>query len=295
MRRRTDISETLLRIFEHLKGALLAGIVIVAILGIMVGYRYYRYSQEDPQYCASCHLMKEAFTEWQKGRHRDIVCQRCHQLSILEQNQLLVAYVVKGGKQRFSQTHGRKKPWNACKKCHIEEVAQGSITLNKSYGHALHVFMQQIECRTCHKGTVHDFHPNEKACQGCHKDRGVHGIGMEAFSCLKCHSFSEKTPSMIPRDRCIKCHSHIPKTGPMSNLLCHECHKPHGQIKPTSNVCISECHSNEASVGQHGLHIKVGLDCLYCHKPHSWRVGKQKARIICTKCHQYKEPEVFIY
>lgn len=280
---------------EHLKGFILAAIVIVAVLGAIVGYRYYRYSQDNPQYCASCHLMKEAFTEWQKGRHRDVVCQKCHQLSILEQNQLLVAYVIKGGKQRFSQTHGREKPWNGCKKCHIDEVAQGSITLNKSYGHALHVFMQRIDCKICHKGTVHDFHPNEKACQICHKDKGVHGIGMEAFSCLNCHAFSEKTPSMIPRDRCIKCHTNIPKTGPMSNLLCHECHKPHGQIKPTSSACISECHSNEASVGQHGLHMKKGLDCLYCHKPHSWVVGKQIARILCTKCHAYKAPEVFIY
>lgn len=295
MKKRRDIPESLTNLFEYLKGFILAAIVIVAVLGAIVGYRYYRYSQDDPQYCASCHLMKEAFTEWQKGRHRDVVCQKCHQLSILEQNQLLVAYVIKGGEQRFSQTHGREKPWNGCKKCHIDEVAQGSITLNKSYGHALHVFMQRIDCKICHKGTVHDFHPNEKACQVCHKDKGVHGIGMEAFSCLNCHAFSEKTPSMIPRDRCIKCHTHIPKTGPMSNLLCHECHKPHGQIKPTSSACISECHSNEASVGQHGLHMKKGLDCLYCHKPHSWVVGKQMARTLCTKCHAYKAPEVFIY
>ncbi|PIX87628.1 MAG: hypothetical protein COZ31_09430, partial [Nitrospirae bacterium CG_4_10_14_3_um_filter_44_29] len=77
----------------------------------------------------------EAFTEWQKGKHRDIVCQICHHLSILEQNQLLVTYVVKGGSKNFSQTHGREKPWQECRKCHVSEVSQGSVTLKKSYGH----------------------------------------------------------------------------------------------------------------------------------------------------------------
>gem|GEM_PF-6671313 len=57
-----------MNLFEHLKGFILAAIVIVAVLGVIVGYRYYRYTQDEPAYCASCHL----------------------------QNQLLVAYVVKG-------------------------------------------------------------------------------------------------------------------------------------------------------------------------------------------------------
>ncbi|MCL4536786.1 MAG: cytochrome c family protein [Nitrospirae bacterium] len=296
MKKRRDIPDSLMNLFEHLKGFVLAAIVIVAVLGAIVGYRYYRYTQDEPQYCASCHLMKEAFAEWQKGKHRDVICQKCHQLSVLEQNQLLVAFVVKGNQnQPFSQTHGREKPWKACRKCHMDEMTQGSLTLNRSYGHARHVFMQRIDCKICHKGTVHDFHPNEEACQECHQDKGVHGVGMEAFSCLKCHSFSEKTPSMIPKDRCIKCHTNIPKKGHMSDLLCHQCHKPHGEIKPTSATCISECHRNEASVGQHGFHLKKGLECLYCHKAHSWVVGQDRARTVCTKCHSFKDPMLFIY
>ncbi|MCL4456481.1 MAG: NapC/NirT family cytochrome c [Nitrospirae bacterium] len=294
MKKRRDIPDSLMNIFEHLKGFVLAAIVIVAVLGAIVGYRYYRYTQDEPQFCASCHLMKEAFSEWQKGRHRDVVCQRCHHLSVFEQNKLLMAFVVKG-KEPLSQTHGREKPWKECKGCHMDEMSQGSVTLNKSYGHARHVFMQRIDCKMCHKGTVHDFHPNEESCRTCHQDKGVHGIGMEAFSCLKCHSFSEKTPSMIPKDRCIKCHADIPKKGPMADLLCHQCHRPHGNINPTSATCVGECHSNEAYVGQHGLHMKKGLECLYCHKPHLWKVGKDRAKTLCGKCHPFKDPMLFIY
>ncbi len=289
------ITETIFKCLDEVKGFVLAAVVVVAVLGAVVGYRYYRYTQDEPQYCASCHLMKEAFVEWQKGKHRDIVCQTCHHLSILEQNQLLVAYVVKGNNKQFSQTHGREKPWKECNACHLDAASQGSLTLHKSYGHARHVFMQMIECKVCHKRTLHNFRPNENACRDCHKDKGVHGIGMEAFSCLKCHSFSEKTPSMVPKNRCVKCHSAIPGKGPMSGLLCHQCHKPHGKITPNSDTCTSECHSNEAAVGQHGFHMQKGLTCLYCHKAHTWAVGKDRALLLCSKCHAFKDPRVFIY
>lgn len=287
--------DSIVSCIEEIKGPLLFGFVIVAVLGVVVGHRYYRYTQDDPQYCGSCHLMKEAFTEWQKGKHRDIVCQTCHNLSILEQNQLLVAYVVKADNKQFSQTHGREKPWKECRKCHMGEASQGSVTLNKSYGHARHVFMQNVDCKMCHKSMLHSFKPAGKACQSCHKDKGVHGIGMEAFSCLNCHSFSEKTPSMVPKDRCIKCHTKISPKGPMSNMLCHQCHHPHGKIIPKSETCISECHQNETSVGQHGFHMNKGLNCLDCHKAHSWVVGVERARALCVKCHAYKDPKRFIY
>lgn len=295
MSRGRKIIESLVKCIEEIKGFILFSVVTIAVLGVVVGHRYYRYTQDEPQYCASCHLMKEAFTEWQKGKHRDIICQTCHHLSMLEQNQLLVAYVVKGNGKQFSQTHGRKKPWRECKNCHMGEASQGSLTLKKSYGHARHVFMQNIDCKVCHKSALHNFRPNENACNECHKDKGVHGIGMEAFSCLKCHSFSEKTPSMIPKDRCIKCHTNIPKKGPMSGLLCHQCHKPHGRINPSSDTCTDECHRNEISVGQHGLHMKKGLNCIDCHKAHSWIVGQSKAATLCSKCHPTKNPMSFIY
>jgi nitrate/TMAO reductase-like tetraheme cytochrome c subunit len=294
MKRHRKIDELIGKVLEHIKGFVLAAFVTVAVLSALVGYRYYRYTQDDPQFCVSCHLMKDAYSEWQKGKHRDVVCQQCHQLSILEKNRLLVAYVVKGN-QPLAQTHGREKPWKACRGCHMENMSQGSVTTNKSYGHARHVFMQGVQCKGCHKGALHNFHPNEKACQSCHKDKGVHGIGMEAFSCLKCHSFTEKTPSMIPKDRCIKCHTKIAARGPMSGLLCQQCHKPHGKIHPTAATCLGECHRNETSVGKHGLHLRQGIDCMYCHKPHSWVVGRNSTITLCGKCHRPKNPQLFIY
>jgi hypothetical protein len=154
--------------------------------------------------------------------------------------------------------------------------------------------MLNTECRACHGKSLHLFKPDENACQNCHKDKGVHGIGMEAFSCLKCHSFSEKSPSMIPRERCVKCHK-LSMQGPMSNFKCHQCHKPHGKIKLKSEDCLGECHRNETKVGQHALHMKNGLQCLDCHKAHAWVVEKKGAKGLCDRCHPLKDPRTFVY
>lgn len=287
------LKELLNKLIEHMKGFVLALIATVAVLGIVVGYKYYRHTQEDPEFCMSCHMMKEAFHEWEKGRHRDIVCQKCHHLNIIEQNQLLFAYVFKGPAP-FSQTHGRMKPWLECKKCHIDEISQGSVTLRKSYGHAKHVFMQNTSCKVCHGKSLHLFKPDEDACRNCHNDKGVHGEGMEAFSCLKCHAFSEKSPTMVSRDRCLRCHKDQPSAGPMA-FQCHQCHKPHGKIKLTSEDCLGQCHGNEAKVGQHNLHMKKGMQCLDCHKAHEWIVGQKEARTLCNRCHSLKDPKKFIF
>lgn len=280
-------------VLNHLKGFVLALIAVISVLGVVVGYKYYRHTQDDPEFCMSCHMMKEAFQEWQRGKHRDIVCQKCHHLSLIEQNQLLVTYVMKG-KSEFSGTHGRKRPWSECKTCHLSEISQGSLTLRKSYGHAKHVFMQNLECKVCHGGSLHLFRPDESACRNCHRDKGVHGVGMEAFSCLKCHSFIEKSPAMVPNEKCLGCHK-IVLGSPMASFKCHQCHHPHGKIKLKSKDCLGECHGNEAKVGQHELHMKKGMECLDCHKAHTWVVGKKEARGLCTRCHALKDPKTFIY
>jgi nitrate/TMAO reductase-like tetraheme cytochrome c subunit len=270
-------------------------LLLLSFIGALVGYKYYRHTQEDPEFCASCHLMQEAFRTWQMSRHRDLQCQICHSMNLLEQNRLLVAFVVKGSRS-VKQTHGRVKPWKSCKTCHLEEAAQGSITLQSSYGHARHVFMENINCSKCHTGDMHNFKPQEMACRECHKDKLVHGLGMEGLLCLNCHSFGEKSPKMVLVEKCLVCHKDIPSKGPMAHIKCFECHKPHEKIKLTSNDCLVRCHGNESQVGQHGLHMReAGLNCLDCHKAHIWIVGPKEAKGLCNRCHSLKDPKTFIY
>lgn len=270
-------------------------LLLLSITGGIVAYKYYKHTQEDPEFCASCHLMQEAFKTWQISKHRDFQCQICHSMSLLEQNKLLVSFVVKGEKS-IKQKHGRVIPWQACRNCHASTIAQGSVTLSNSYGHARHVFMLNINCSKCHLSALHKFTPNEQACSECHKDKLMHGMGMEGLSCLKCHSFGEKEPKMISNARCLRCHSSLKLEGSMSSLHCFDCHKPHDKIKPSSSDCLKVCHGNETRVGQHKLHMtKAKLNCLDCHKAHKWTIGKAEAKNLCNRCHVLKDPATFIY
>jgi hypothetical protein len=239
--------------------------------------------------------MEEAFKTWQLSKHRDFECQTCHAMSLLEQNKLLVSFVVKGTKS-IKQLHGRVKPWSSCKKCHFSETAQGSVTMTKAYGHAKHVFMQNIACSKCHMGNLHNFAPNQQACEECHKDRMIHGLGMEGLTCLNCHSYGEKEPKMVSDKRCLKCHKHMPRKGTMTSLHCFDCHHPHGEIKPSNMDCFQNCHGTEAKVGQHQLHMdEAKMNCLDCHKAHHWTIGEKEAVKLCNRCHKIKDPATFIY
>lgn len=284
-----------IRFIEENQKAIVSLLLLISVIGGIVGYRYYEHTQKDPEFCVSCHLMQESFLTWQQSKHRDFVCQQCHALTLLEQNKLLISFVVKGT-DTINQEHGRIKPWGSCRGCHLSDAAQGSVTLNKSYGHAQHVFMQNIQCSQCHTGNLHTFSPNEQACKECHSDKLIHGMGMEGLSCLKCHSYAEKVPKMTTNERCLRCHKEIPTTGTMSSLKCFDCHHPHGEIKPSSIDCLKNCHGSETRVGQHQLHMtRAKLNCLDCHKAHSWTVGKKEAANLCNRCHKLKDPNTFIY
>ncbi len=290
-----SLSSFCIRFIEENHRAIVILLLLLSIIGGISGYRYYRHTQEDPEFCGSCHLMQEAFKTWQMSKHRDFQCQTCHSMTILEQNRLLISFVMKGTKS-IKQEHGRVKPWESCKGCHSSQIAQGSLTLSNSYGHARHVFMLNINCSKCHTGALHAFTPNEQACSECHKDKLIHGMGMEGLSCLKCHSYGEKAPKMISTERCLRCHKDLHLKGPMSSLKCFDCHQPHGKIKLSSQDCLKNCHGNETRVGQHNLHMtKAKLDCLDCHKAHTWIIGKTEAKSLCNRCHPLKDPATFIY
>lgn len=278
------------------KTAILLLLLLISVTGLVLGARFYREINEDPQFCAKCHMMQESFQSWETSSHRDIICQRCHHMSLLEQNRLLLTYVSTGYTKPQEQIHGIVAPWNECSGCHGAEAQQGSVSVRKSHGHARHVYMEEITCDACHSSELHNFSPDQGACKKCHEDRLVHGMGMEGLACLSCHVYGEDTPEPVSDDKCYACHAGVKLEGPMSGLHCFECHKPHGELSLDSQGCLGNCHGGESRVGQHGVHIeRAGLQCLDCHKAHKWEVGLSEARGLCDRCHRLKDPRTFIY
>ena len=257
------------------KTILIALLLAISVLGIVLAVRYYNYIQKNPEFCNSCHLMEEAYTAWKLSGHRTIVCQQCHQLGLIEQNRLLVKFIFTTNR-KTPEPHGNQTPWKTCTRCHWGDAAQGSelVNVNKSTGHARHVFTVKLVCKVCHSRKVHAFRPDADACLRCHKGWKVHGVGMENISCLRCHAFSpKKREAFIPdRERCLSCHrkpgrTSFPDKVPMARLNCYECHKPHAKIKPTDEDCL-RCHTREV-LAQKKVH-GTSRQCTSCHLPHRW-------------------------
>ncbi len=279
-----------MKISYNLKGFIIAFFIIFTFL---YGYRYYRYTQVDPDFCSSCHLVREAYVDWQKSSHSRVICQKCHEIGVLEQNQRLLGYLATGG-DPISLTHGRQRPWMQCEGCHKTTISQGAISPDKAYGHAKHAIIKKIECKQCHFNNQHNLPYNDDSCSKCHQNREVHGISAKEFSCINCHPFIRKHPVMTPPDKCTKCHVEMLQKNRKSKLSCHYCHKPHLRQKAENAACIA-CHKTEANLGQHGSHTKYGIECMHCHKPHKWSIETLEKKELCTECHEYKDPRSFIY
>ncbi len=309
-----------------------AAILVVALLFVagsaFVGYSMFDYTQNNPRFCVSCHLMSDAYTAWEGSVHKGINCHDCHHLSVAEMNALMYSFVVHRPDE-MPDRHGKViVPWKYCVSCHWEEDERyaDAPMINDSKIHAKHYFTEQVECSKCHGYKAHMFVPEERFCLQCHDGVEVHGEGMEDLACLNCHS--DASADLRPdRSKCLYCHgsdadreallassgertdvSHfappkaliakatkinVPEDAPMQ-FDCYTCHKPHEQVRTDFGTCKS-CHSKQEQVGKHSLHIEgMGMECVQCHEPHVWTITEKQARKSCVMCHEYKAPASFI-
>jgi nitrate/TMAO reductase-like tetraheme cytochrome c subunit len=311
-----------------LKGKVIISVLLLCLFvgGGFVAFKFYDFTQNNPKFCVSCHLMQPAYDAWAASEHKNLNCHDCHHLSIPEQNQLLISFVMNRPTE-VPDRHGEViVPWKLCIECHWErsEKFSNAKLINRSRMHAKHVFMEQIECVKCHGYITHKFTAEERFCVKCHEGKVVHGTGMEQLACLNCHT--DRTTDLRPGPKkCLFCHgseeireeliadgtldvTHFqpsektikkaikinrPKNAPMQ-FYCYECHKPHKTARPDWGNCLS-CHRTVLEVGKHNLHVQVmGMECKQCHKPHVWKVSEEQAKKDCVLCHEYRNPKKFI-
>ncbi len=304
-------------------------LLFIVFSGGFVAYKFYDFTQNNPKFCVGCHLMQPAYDSWSRSEHKSLSCHQCHHLTIPEQNQLLISFVLHRP-NAVPARHGKViVGQKVCNECHTQGPGE---KINKSIFHAKHVYMEQIECTQCHgeikadKSGLHHFLPTEKFCLKCHPGKLVHGVGMEGLACINCHT--DRTTDIKPgRKKCLFCHSSddsirqqmiadgtmdVRFFQPDSTIIkkaikiqysdkspmqfyCYECHKPHtpGKVKPTSEDCL-RCHNDIAKVGKHNLHLKMDMQCKDCHKPHLWTITEASAKKECVTCHEYRSPKAFL-
>lgn len=277
------------RLFGLPLPVLLAIVIILLAAAAFGGYRLYHYTEHNPKFCASCHIMDEAYSKWAASIHRNVNCHDCHQLPYMERAKLVFSFLVKRPTS-VPPRHGKIiVPYTLCIRCHLDGPPAATHPIRGTIGHKKHFFDEGIECTKCHGTKLHEFLPEAGFCANCHKDIRVHATVMEGFDCLTCHDFlSMKVSTLIPeRKVCLDCHQDMNVEAPFPTspdasmqFSCNKCHDPHEKIRPTAE----QCHSCHDQTNRFGLHeIRNHQECRGCHTPHAWRVADRQ---ICLNCHK---------
>lgn len=257
---------------------LIPGFVVGGIVGLgaICAWWVYDYTEHNPRFCLSCHIMQEPFEKWEKGTHGMVNCHSCHQQSKMDSLHQLWMYVTQKPKE---VVHHPKLDHTVCAKCHMNNT-QRWHDVSETAGHKIHFERAQIECLDCHGQGIHNIARPENVCIKCHEDRVDKKNKMVFVHCTQCHNFLAKEGGEAgikpTREKCLDCHQKVkvghvtfPENAPMQ-FECVDCHKPHGKMFLKSEDCLA-CHGKLSSP-PHGPDEKSR--CMDCHKPHSWKAVK---------------------
>ncbi|RMF94261.1 MAG: hypothetical protein D6736_00330 [Nitrospinota bacterium] len=263
--------------------------VVLLILGLVIvggiaygGYRLYDYTEHDPRFCASCHIMKKAWKTWSVGAHKDVTCKTCHKQDIVSRARIVWSWAVSDIEEVPPHTRLDRR---VCESCHFAQNGPWKLVAD-TVGHKQHVMKADLQCLACHLPSLHTFEPKAEDCQRCHSHSRMNIGGMAGFHCTTCHNFlarGDDVEEMLPkRETCLECHQGMqikeetfPEDGPMA-FECAECHKPH--TKPFLDFfdCLS-CHEDITEDQAHFERRAINR-CVRCHRPHTWTADTWEAK-----------------
>jgi nitrate/TMAO reductase-like tetraheme cytochrome c subunit len=261
------------------KQLLLLGIILAMLVpGLFV----YNYTQNNPKFCTSCHIMQFAYDSWQESVHMPIECHVCHETNIQESLSHVYKVLTKNPQEITTPADVENM---VCENCHTTDDPKWP-QIAETAGHKTHVFDVGVmpNCIDCHGDRVHIFEPPEERCVECHGEELVIASEIAEVHCITCHDFLTTMHDLFPyREDCLECHDVEPvdvsfPDGAHSDTDCKVCHDPH--IEEQHRDCV-ECHQ----VVNLGLHEEASHDeCLDCHTPHN----PVSMRENCLKCHEDK-------
>ena len=256
--------------------------VLALVGGVYGAYAIYVYTDSNPNFCKSCHLMNEAWDRWAVSEHKVIDCHKCHHATKVEGLRQLWLTLTERPKEVGPHA---KVPLEVCEQCHRSGDKRW-LQIMATAGHRVHVIQQKLKCMDCHAQSLHQFAPPAKICSPCHEKQVVAVAGMAKQHCTSCHNFLAEKGSLVPnRGTCLWCHSDSEKAAMKANpdspmqFACSMCHNPHRANQDLRQRCRT-CHADQAATV-----AKLGpkhSDCLTCHKPHTW---KPTGDSTCRTCH----------
>jgi hypothetical protein len=260
-------------------------LIIVALGLLMVpSYFIYDYTQNNPKFCTTCHLMNEAYETWDASAMHDLNCHHCHETDMIESLDHVREVIFEKPTEVTKMTEVDNE---LCEKCHASDDPQW-LQVEATAGHKVHFFEsdEAPDCIDCHGLQLHVFRPPEETCDTCHEEDLDEPCDDMRVHCTVCHEFNVAEDDLIPaRDDCLECHEAQDTmgvtfpVGSHSNTPCLSCHNPHDSEQQSE---CTTCHP----IPSKGLHNETAhVNCEACHTPHS----DTPMRDSCLICHQDKE------
>ncbi|HEU4990291.1 MAG: NapC/NirT family cytochrome c [Gemmatimonadota bacterium] len=291
-----------------------AAMVLLAMAG--GGASFFLYSQNNNEFCISCHtLHDQVYERFQGTKHHTVANLRCHDCHSeplwMETRQIVYWVIYRPG----AVGPHAPVPREVCARCHVQKNADSTWQqIIATAGHSVHLLSDTgkklgIDCITCHGVSAHQFVPVKQTCQqsGCHEKTHIElgkMAGQTMLHCTVCHQFTApihetnmvelaRKPLVPAATQCLQCHAmqkaiqnFVPANDPHKGE-CGDCHNPHTQTKPAQAVesCTNAgCHQRPDTLTpfHRGLHAGSLKNCLQCHAAHTWKVkGTQ-----CLDCHK---------
>jgi len=151
---------------------LIVVLLAVVVLGGVGAVGFWKY-HEQPQSCATCHIMDPYLGSWQESdfsahshAEYDVACLDCHEPTLEQQIDELMVYIHGDYEVPLRDL---KYPTESCLECHehgsYEEIVEMTADLEETVGANPHdSHYGEMECRLCHK--MHQ--ESEDYCAQCH-------------------------------------------------------------------------------------------------------------------------------
>jgi cytochrome c nitrite reductase small subunit len=305
--------------------AALLGVVVIGGVGAVAAWTYH----EQPQFCATCHIMEPYLASWQAsdlGAHahavEDVTCLDCHEPTTQQQVDELVVYVQGDFEVPLEE---RQFGTQFCFDCHLpnehtsyEEVIQltAGLELNPHDSH-----LGQMDCEICHK--MHRV--SEDYCADCHGPVATGegwtipvsltaGIDVwdPEMDCAACHVMVPYTESLEDADllayahaqegvECVDCHNDLEELEqvheeavpgePVTDLTVETefCFDCHVDNEHTSLEQVIE-RTEALQPNPHDRPLDE-LDCSTCHKIHEPSTIAWSPDTDCALCHLVPQVE----
>lgn len=233
------------------------------------------------------------------GKHASIGCENCHTKALGKRKPEEACEKCHADDNK----HGaRFEKQGACATCHSQRAWKGSFQFNHKVntGFDLTAKHAQTACRSCHRGkspAEFERFDIKNGCTSCHRHQKAHGGKFKNDQCLTCH---EEGGSKHLRDDSLEIFhgekSKFPLRNAHAGVQCQMCHA-NDVYQNTPMECGVSCHQDSLHKGS------LGAECSRCHEPGQWRAvrfdhtkdtkwplqGRHTEVKACESCHPSRQ------